>query len=240
MYVEFVFIINFLLDFMILYGTKRVLKRNSSVIRIIFSSLFASTTTLFLYIKLTEVALNIVKAIYSILIILLAFGKNNFIRNITYFYLISIIIGGSIYLIGLTDNYYTNVVILILITPIIIKLFIHNYRKYNNTINDKYEVLIKIQNKKYKLEGYIDTGNQLEYNNKSVILVDLKIDVRKVIYVPYKTLNTSGIIKCIKPDEVIVNKEKIEQCLIGFANNRITISGCNCILPNSIKEIIWK
>ena len=48
-YYEEVFILNFLLDFMILFGTKRILKINKNIIRIIFGSIIGSFTTILLF-----------------------------------------------------------------------------------------------------------------------------------------------------------------------------------------------
>ena len=47
-YLEYIFIINFLLDFMILYGTKRILKINKLNIRLLLSSLIGSLSTFLL------------------------------------------------------------------------------------------------------------------------------------------------------------------------------------------------
>ena len=88
------------------------------------------------------------------------------------------------------------------------------------------------------MEGFVDTGNKLEspISKKSVILVNLKINTNKLIYIPYKALNTSGVIPCIRPDKVIVNDKIIDNCLIGLSKDKFELNGCNCILPNKIKE----
>ena len=74
------------------------------------------------------------------------------------------------------------------------------------------------------------------YKNTGVILVNLKINSNKLIYIPYKALNTQGIIPCIKPDKVLINEYEVNNCLIGLAKDKFNIGDCNCILPNSIKE----
>ena len=67
MYYEFIFIVNFLLDFMILYGTKRILKINKKYIRLLFGSIIGASTTIFLFIKVSNISLAIIKIILSIL-----------------------------------------------------------------------------------------------------------------------------------------------------------------------------
>lgn len=237
-YIELVFILNFLLDFMILYGTKRLLKINKNIYRIILGSMIGSITTIQIYLKLTNIELTILKIIISILMNLVSFGKNNLIKNTTYFYLISIIFGGVVYLLDIELDFYTNMFLLLILCPLIIFIFIKEYQNYKLNLKEKYDVLFTYLNKEYKLEGFIDTGNHLKdpLTSKSVILVDLQIKTKKVIYIPYKALNTEGIIPCIKPDKLLINNKEINKCLIGLSKDKIRIPGINCILPNQLKE----
>ena len=200
MYIEFIYIINFLLDFMILYGTKRLLKINKSNIRIVLSS---------------------------------SIGMNTI-----YFYLLSIILGGMIYLFDFDVGLYTNFIVIVVGSPIVLFLIVKELINHKYNINDKYSVSIIYNKKTYRLEGFVDTGNKLEspISKKSVILVNLKINTNKLIYIPYKALNTSGVIPCIRPDKVIVNDKIIDNCLIGLSKDKFELNGCNCILPNKIKE----
>ena len=237
-YFEFIFIINYLLDFMILYGTKRLLKINKSLLRIYISSLIGSFTTFILYLNINNISLFLLKVIISLLMNLISFGKNNIIKNTFYFYIISIIIGGSIYLLDINNNYYLQIFIVLIITPIIIYILIKEISKYKLTITNKYLVNITINKKIYHLEGFIDTGNRLvsPVKKEVVILVNLKINSNKVIYVPYKALNKEGVIPCIKPSKVEINNKIFNDCLIGLAKDKFELNGLNCILPNKYKE----
>lgn len=237
-YIEFVFILNFLLDFMILYGTKRILKTNSKIFRLIISSVIGSLTTFQIFIKLSNIELMLVKISLSLIMTIIAFGKKDILKNTLYFYLISIIFGGVVYLLDIKMNFYLNMLFLIILCPLVIIIFIKEWKDYNLNHKEKYNVIIFYSNKKYELIGFIDTGNYLKdpLTNKSVILVDLQIKTNKFLYVPYKALNTEGIIPCIKPDKLIINNKEIKRCLIGLSNNKLSIPGINCILPNQLKE----
>lgn len=237
-YIELVFIVNFLLDFIILYGTKRLLKLNKSNKRLLLASIIGSLSTIIVFLKVTNIILIILKILLSLILIIVSFGKNNILINTFYFYLISIIVGGTIYLFDLNKSLYFNYLILIILSPIIIYLLIKELNKHRLNINDKYLVEITISKKKYKLEGFIDTGNRLSspIKKEPVILVNLKINYNKVIYIPYKALNTEGIIPCIKPDKIMINNKQIKNYLVGFATDKFTIDNVNCILPNKLKE----
>ena len=233
-YIEFLFLLNYLLDFMILYGTKRILKYNSSIYRLIIGSMIGSLTTFFPYIHLSNNLYFVIKIIISILMVLISFGKKRFITSYLYFYLISIFLGGFIYLFDISNSY----LILIILFFIGIKLFIKIYSYYHNHYKNIYHVNVFISNKKYSFDGYLDTGNQLKspISHKSVILVDFDIENSNYYYVPYKCLNSSGVIPCIKPDRIIIDDKEISNCLVGFSKDKININGCCCILPNSLKE----
>ena len=128
---------------MILYGTKRILKINTSIIRIYLGSLIGSLSTFLLFIKINSISLFLIKIIISTLMILISFKKNNFLTNIFYFYLISILIGGVIYLIDLKSNYYLQLLLIIIITPIIIYVFAKELLKHKEIYKNKYIVKIK-------------------------------------------------------------------------------------------------
>lgn len=238
LYLEFILIFNFLLDFMILYGTKRLLKINKKNYRLFLASTLGSLTTFLLFINISTFTLQILKIILSILMIIISFGKNNFKINIFYFYIISIIIGGTIYLFDLETNCYFYFIIIILVSFFVIAILIKEFLKYKLTYQNKYNVEIIYNNKSYFLEGFIDTGNRLAspLKKEPIILVNLKITPKKVIYVPYKALNTEGIITCIRPDKILINNKEFNHCLVGLSKDKFNIDGLNCILPNKFKE----
>lgn len=238
MYYEFIFIVNFLLDFMILYGTKRILKINKKYIRLLFGSIIGASTTIFLFIKVSNISLAIIKIILSIFINYVSFGRRNILKNTFYFYLISIILGGSFYLFDFSKSIVSCYLFLIIGSFLIVLIICKECLSYKEKIINKYLVKIVYQKKEYLLEGFIDTGNRLisPIKKESVILVNLKLPLKKIIYVPYKALNTTGIIPCVRPDKIIINNQEINNCLVGIANEEFAISNVNCILPNKLKE----
>jgi hypothetical protein len=169
--------------------------------------------------------------------IIISFGINNIFRNIFYFYIISIIIGGFFYLLDINSNIIITHILLVFGSLFIIYILYKEIFLYREKYNNKYLVDIYYKGKCYKLEGFIDTGNRIEsMNRESVILTNLNISSKKIIYVPYKALNTSGIIPCIRVDKIIINDNIINNCLIGLSKDKFSIDGINCILPNNLKE----
>ena len=250
-YLDLVFLLNFFFDFLLLYGISKILKEMVPIKRLVLGSVVASLSVFLLFIKLNSVSLFLIKVIISIGIILTTFGKRNFIKNISYFYLLSIVLGGSLYLLNISFTYRNqgilfinnglsiNFILLIIVSPIIIFCYVKEHILYKNTYGNIYEVLIIKNNKKYKLMGLLDTGNRLKdpYKGRSVILVNNDILMEgDIVYVPYKALNTTGVIKCYKVDKVIVEEKEFSNCLVGISKDKITIDGVECILPNIFKE----
>lgn len=235
-YLDSLLILNLFIDYFILYGTKKLLKRKISIKRLILGSIIGSLTTFTIFLKLTSLKLLVIKLVLSIFIILVTFGKKNFIENIFYFYIISIIIGGLLYLINIRLNYFS----LLLVIPIIINIYIKKTKEYKLNIKNNYIVEIIIKDKVYKLEGMIDTGNRLEdpYKKRGVILANINIDYKKYkyLYVPYHALNYNGLIPCIKPDKIIIDNKIINNYLIGISKDKFNLNGSECILPNKIQE----
>ena len=250
-YLDLVVLLNFFFDFLLLYGTSKILKRRVPLKRLILGSIVASLSIFLLFIKLNSVSLFLIKVGISIGIILITFGRGGFIKNISYFYLLSIVLGGSLYLLNVSFTYKNqgilfihnglsiNFILLMIVSPIIIFCYVKEHILYKNTYGNIYEVLIIKNNKKYKLMGLLDTGNRLKdpYKGRSVILVNNDILMEgDIVYVPYKALNTTGVIKCYKVDRVIVEGREFSNCLVGISKDKIVIDGVECILPNIFKE----
>ena len=249
-YLDVVFLINFFIDFILLYGTKKILKRNTSLKRLLLGSFIGSFTILYIFLELTTIKLLIYKLIMSILIIIATFGLKNIKENLIYFYILSIILGGSMYLLDITkiykntvivnNPYIINLILILIITPIIIILYIKEHKNYKLNITNKHLVEIVINEETLTLEAILDTGNNLidPYKKRPIILIDKQIELKRKqpIYVPYKALNTKGVIKCISPDKVTINNKEFKNCLIGLSKDKFSLNGESCILPNKFKE----
>ena len=112
------------------------------------------------------------------------------------------------------------------------------YLKIKRINNIKLNIIIKNKNNIINTFGYIDSGNCLKdpYFNRNIILIDKNINIDKPVVVPINTINSTGIINCFKPDELIINNKIYSNYLIGLSNKKINLMGCDCILPNTLLE----
>ena len=254
LYLDLIFLLNIWFDFLLLISVSILLKRNVKIKRIIIGSLVGGLTFFILFINMNSLELFIFKLITSILMIITAFSFKNIkytITNLGYFYLTSIILGGGMYLVSdsfifnnqglmFTKNgFQINYLVLLIISPIIIIFYIKNSLKLKDNYSNYHKIDIVYKNKLYHLVGFLDTGNHLKdyYKKRNIILVKLKLPYKleDIIYTPYKTLNTDGILKCLKIDKLYVDKKEFNNYLIGISNDDFKIDGVNCILHSSMK-----
>lgn len=252
-YLDLVLLINFFFDFLLLFATKYILKERVRLYRLVLGSLTGALSIFFLFIKLNSFSLFILKIIISIIMILITFGSRDFLKKYIYFYIISIFLGGTMYFLNMTFSYKNegiiffsnglsiNFIVMIILSPIIIYFYVKEMKTYKNNYSNCYLVDIFKKGKKYSLKGYLDTGNTLkdQYKKRGVILLDLeRFDYtnKEIIYVPYKTISDSGVIKCIKVDRVIINNQEFNNLLIGDAKSGFKLENTDCILPNKIRE----
>ena len=101
-YVDVIFLINLIYDFLILNMVNLILRRNIKVKRIFLSSLLGSISSLSVFFPILS---NILITLFiSFLILIVCFGYKDIIylkNNILYFYMVSVIYGGFIYLLSL-------------------------------------------------------------------------------------------------------------------------------------------
>ena len=238
-YIDLVFLLNIVLDFILLMSVSLVLKRNVKLKRLLLGSLFGGISIIILFININSFCLLILKIIMGIGMCLITFSFKNIrytLNNIFYLLIISFIVGGGLTLI---KDYYYSYIILIIFFIIIAYLYYMSMKKYKNSYSNYYKVDLYYKNKLYKLNGYLDTGNNLydQYKHRPIILIksNIKYNITDLIYVSYKCLNDSKVLKCLKVDKIIINNHEYHNYLIGLVDSNIEIDGVNCILHSSMK-----
>ena len=255
-FIDLVFILNLILDYLLLLVVNIVLRRFVSLKRVFVGALFGSLTIFFLFIELSSIALFILKIITSIIMIFLTFGYKNIkytIKNLCYLYFTSILLGGFLYylntefslknegLLFFYDGLSINYIFILIISPIILFFYIKQNKEMKNLYNNYYLVTIYFNDKEYlELNGFYDTGNRLQdpYFHKPIIIVNENDLFNKYnyIYVPYKTVSSKGLMRCFKVNKILFNKTEYKNVLIGISDNKINIDGVECILNGLLER----
>lgn len=260
-YVDLVFLINFIIDFLLLLTVNIALKRYSRVSKLVLASLFGSVSLLSLFIPISSAILSALKLLLGFIMVLIAFGYKNIkytFYNVLYLYMTSIILGGFLYYLKTSFSYQNNglvfyyegltinYLVLLFIAPFILYVFIKSLKALKEIKNYYYKVEI-ILNRNYNLTvtGFLDTGNKLKdpVTNKPIILINRKIlkgnfKIRSPMYVPYNSLNNHGLLEVIKPNHIIINNHKLDNYLIGLSDNNFKLNGIECLLNYQILEDI--
>lgn len=194
----------------------------------------------------TSINRLLLELITIILMITIAFKYKNiryFLTNMLYTYILSILLGGLIYLFNskVTLNIYLNYLVIIILSIEVMTLYIKESKKIKNTYNNYYKVDIYFKDKeKISLIGFLDTGNNLydPYKKRPIILVDKKYQKEdKFILVPYHTINGEGLLKCIKPEKVYIEKIGYKtNLLVAFSSSPSTINGVEVLLHKDLMK----
>lgn len=256
-YLDVVFFINIMFDFLLLLTTSIVLKRNSSFFRIVLGAFVGGISIFLLFLPLSSFSLFLFKVVVSILMILTSFGwksKTYFRENICYFYLISIILGGFLYFlniqfsyknIGLVfffHEYSVPVIFLLIVSPIILFLYYKSVKSLRNIRENYHTVEIYLDHEVLSFSSYLDTGNHLydPYFHKPILLVyseHFKIPDEKAILVPYEVVGYQGMLKCQKVKKIRIDKKiEIRGVLVAKSETPFQIDGVDAILhPDFLK-----
>lgn len=186
-YIEYVILDNLIIDSILIYLTNLTMRTKINKYRLFTASVVGTIFAIFLpSLKINNIILIFVKLLAGLFIVLI-FSKLklkdillNYIIFITYTFMMGGLCFGILYL--LNSNVSINgliiynfnipisiIILLIFIYFLIMKKFI-KYRK--NILNLTYPVEIFKDNKSIKLNGFLDTGNQIydEFGNPIIVI----------------------------------------------------------------------
>lgn len=248
-YVDVVVVINFVIDLFLLVCVDMLLRRHVCFWRIFFSSLFGALSTLLLFVVSGGLWMFFYKLLVSVFLVIIAYGYRGFDYfkdNLFWLYVISIILGGSLYLINDSVSLSSgglifsrgslgcNIFLYFPVGAFVVWRYVRYVRGYRCSCSSYMDVCIYYRGLVIKDTGFVDTGNNIHYFSKAVILVNDSLIKGDVLfsYMPYKVVGGSGLLKVFKPDRVIVNGRDVK-CYVGVSD--VCYKGVNIILN---KEII--
>ncbi len=259
-YLDLVLFLNFAFDFILLLTVSVVLKRNVKLLRITLGALIGSITIIVLFIPFTTLTLFLVKIILSIIIILATFGIKDIkyiLTNLFYFYITSIILGGFLYYLNIELSYKNigmvfyhkgmgiNYLFVLIASPIILLIYTKEMKKIKEVNSYNYKVDVYLKNKKIvRLNGFLDTGNTLldPYKKRKVIITNSRVlasymDETNYFLVPYESVSTHGLLKCINVDKLYIEGLGIKtDVVVGVTKDKIKMNGIDCILNYLLLE----
>lgn len=181
-YIEYVFVENFIIDFILLFITGKLIKRVIIFKRLVIASLVGSLyVILTFYIGREFMTYFIVKFCVSVLMIMIAFDSKGILTNIRViicFYITSLIMVGIISALYFVtyDKLTVNAIIMSIFAGYVaLHFFFKEIKDRIAKHNLKRKVSVSIANKSKTFRGYIDTGNELKdpMTGKPVMVVNI-------------------------------------------------------------------
>lgn len=195
-YIDLIFLENIFMNFIIIYATSIILKKDLKILRISIGSVIGAAYACIYYLSNLEIYSNIIlKIILSLVIVYISFNSKtvkSFLKELLIFYLTSFTFGGVtfalLYFISPGDILFQNGVLvgiyplkMILIGGLIgFIIIISSFKSIKNKIAKKDMaciLIVKFGDKKIKVKAIIDTGNFLKepLTGKPVVIVEKSI-----------------------------------------------------------------
>ena len=243
-YIDLLFILNFIYDFLLLMTVSVTLKRNTKIKRILIGSFFGALSTFVILLPINKYILFLLKIIMGIFMLLITFKYKNlkyFIDNTIYLYMCSVILAGFLYFLKIEFNNFSYLISLT-IAPIILYLYIKNIKELKQVVNYYKKVIINFKNNNsLELTGFIDSGNKLKdpITNKYIILINKKkikgiYNIRSPMYVPIKVVNNNGLLECIGIKNIIIDNKVYTNYLLGLSDT--IFNDFDCLLNYHLLE----
>lgn len=231
-YADILFLINALINYVVLVCTALIFKFQFKRYRFLLSSLLAGAYSLSILVVLNIFLSFFLKILVCLLIVFIAFGKCDFKRFFSYsviFFLLNFLTAGIVLALSFYDSrdFYSNIYVsyinvtpLILIISLAVSYILINIlsrfilkRVQRNKI---YKVVIEEAGREYKLFGFCDSGNNLTepFSGlpvnviKSGVIKDFKkLNNKRII--PFSSAGGEGIMYAIKLKMTIFENKKL-------------------------------
>lgn len=251
-YIDLLVIEDLIYNYVILLGVSLLLTRITNLRKIFLSSVIGTIPLIFLFLNISNILNFLISFIFSIIMSIIAFSYKDIIytiKNVFYMYTTSIFIAGALNLINVNllpqiDSYILNIIILITLSPIITLIYIKSISKFKTNYSNYYKVDIYLSvSEKITVSAFLDTGNKLidPYKHRPIILLKkslVNIENKKILLVPYNTVNNSDLLKCIVPKKIFIyNIGYRTNFLVGLMDE-VNIEGVDCILNQQLLERI--
>lgn len=192
-YIDILFLENFILNFIILYATGLISKNKIKILKISLGSILGAIYVIITYLIKNKMYLNILfKLILSIVIVYISFTPKSLkemLKMIILFYLTSFVFGGAalgvIYMINsgkitiqngvIIGSYTLRTIFIGAIIAFIVTILAFRFVKTKLSKKDLFcNIIIKINEKQIKTKAMIDTGNLLKepITNIPVVVVE--------------------------------------------------------------------
>ena len=244
-YIDLLFFLNYIYDFLLLMTVSVTLKRNTKIKRLFLGSFVGSISTFIIFIPLNKYLLFFLKIVMGIVMLIVTYSFHNlkyFFQNLLYLYMTSVILAGFLYYLKLE---FANLSYLLILTiaPLILYLYIKEQKHLKVVVNYYKKVLITFKNNQnLTLNAFLDSGNKLKdpITGKYIILINKSLiegiyNIRSPMYVPIKTVNKNSLLECISIKNIQIDNKTYNNYLLGLSDT-FKSNDYDCLLNYHLLE----
>ena len=233
-----------------------ILKRNVSNFKIFLGALFGGVSFFIIFFNMSSFLFFILKMLLAFIMIIITFSYKDLkytINNFIYLIILSVLVGGFLYLVNIeigyshvgmlffTNGESLNMILLIFITLLLVIIYSKYIKEYKKDIKNRFKVSLYINNREYKLNGFLDTGNELVYYNKPCLILNKtkKVDysLLDTIYIPFTTISGQGIMKGFVAPKIFIDGYGFyENVVVALSNDKFHLGGADIILNMNLME----
>lgn len=165
-YIDQFLLINFILNYILLYVTKRILKYRTSKPRLFIGSVVASLYAVFMFVPNTGLLYTMLgKFLFSLILLALTYSVTNFksyLRTVAVFYVVCFVFGGCCF--AIVNSNALSLKLLIsstVIAYIAISFVVSLYKKLCIRDSSYADITVELDGKAAAFRGLVDTGNSL-------------------------------------------------------------------------------
>lgn len=235
-YVDVLVAENFIVNLFLLTLTMKCVRHKCSTLMMIVSGIIGGVYTLVLIIPSLRIFSSLpFELLVACLMLRIAYGKTsiiNLIKLLFIFLMITFMLSGLCFLFSLKqnkyilgqsfelDNYSIKYIIIGAMSIYIVTERIVQYIKDRNFVNNYiYTIEFEVENKEYKLNGFLDTGNELRepVTNLPCILVeehliyDINFKNKNTYSIPYSSIGYGGSLKGIRVNNIKIKGRDLWQ-----------------------------
>ena len=197
-YLDIIFLENFILNFIILYAVSLAMKEKAGCIKLMIASLIGASYVIIYYLINFQSKWNLIfKIILSVVMVYISFMPKSFkefIKQITFFYLVSFVFGGAslgvIYMVNagkisirngiIVGNYTLKTIFIGVILAFTIITVAFKFVKNRISKKDLFcNIKIIINQSKINVKAVIDTGNFLKEPITNIPVIVVEKDILK-------------------------------------------------------------
>ena len=245
-YADMIVLENTIVNLFLLMITMKCARHKYKMINITVSAFVGGLYTIVLFMPNLWVFRSFpIEMIVAYLMIRITSGKMKFLsymRILILFLIFTFMLSGICFLFSIKQNFYIlgssfniehysiKYIMISLMIIYIVGSRTVDYIKERNFINNYlFQITFIIDNIKYEVQCFLDTGNELRepVTNLPCILVereiikDLYIEGKYVYYVPYNSIGSEGNLKGIRENNILINGR-------GISEKKIDAIVCPC------------